>query len=190
VSVRGHTRLTNAAAKLVNHARGRFPLGRTTLGAGDHGVCAVNSVSRWTRYGRLSNRTFLCSKRFIRGIRLHRLLRKSRASDYFNWRNGTPSNHRSKTDRSEHAACQKRIAMPSRGRILERNVRVAGYSVFAAARGLEACVSGESSLAHGYHRATRKIPNLNKTRCQVLKIQSLTHGSGTRYRLRCTVWRE
>ena len=75
--------MTNAAivlAKLLNHARGRFPLRRTTLGAGDHGVRTVNSVSLWTRYGKLSNRTFLCSKRCIRGIRLHRLLRKSRAT--------------------------------------------------------------------------------------------------------------
>jgi thiazole synthase len=34
----------------------------------------------------LSNRTSPLSKRSIRGIRLHTLLRKSRAIDYFNWR--------------------------------------------------------------------------------------------------------
>ena len=78
--------MTNVAivlTKLLNHARVRFPLGRTTLGAGDHGVRSVNSVSRWTRYGKLSNRTFFAANAVSVEFRLHRLLRKTRATDYF-----------------------------------------------------------------------------------------------------------
>ncbi len=47
----------------------------------------MNSVSLFTRSSKLSNRTSPCDKPYIRGIRLPRLSRKSRASDYFNWRN-------------------------------------------------------------------------------------------------------
>jgi hypothetical protein len=46
---------------------------------------------------------------------MHRLERKSHATGYFNWRNGIPREHRSKTDRLEPAACQKPTSMPSRG---------------------------------------------------------------------------
>jgi len=60
----------------------------------------VSSVLRFTRSSKLSNLTSRCTKRFIRGIRLHRLSRKSLATDYFNWRNGMPREHRSKTDRN------------------------------------------------------------------------------------------
>jgi len=45
----------------------------------------VNSVSRCTRSSKLSNLTSPSNKRYIRGIRLHKLWRKSRATDYFNW---------------------------------------------------------------------------------------------------------
>ncbi len=74
----------------------RWQIELVTLGAGDHVVLRVNSVSRFTRSSKISNRNSPCSKRSIRGIRLHKLLRKSRATDYFNWRNGVPREHRSK----------------------------------------------------------------------------------------------
>jgi hypothetical protein len=90
--------------KIYLHRARYFPLGLPTLDARDHVVRRVNSVSRFTRSSRLSNRTSPCSKRSIRGIRLHKLLRKSRATDHFNWRDGVPREHRSKTDGSEHAA--------------------------------------------------------------------------------------
>jgi hypothetical protein len=61
-----------------------------TLGVGDLVVRRVNSVSRFTRSSKRSNRTSPCSKRSIHGTRLHKLLLKSRATDYFNWRNGMP----------------------------------------------------------------------------------------------------
>jgi hypothetical protein len=41
-----------------------------------------------------SNRGSHCSKRSFRGIRLHELSRKGRATDYFNWENGVPYEHR------------------------------------------------------------------------------------------------
>src|SRR5215831_21124684 len=63
-----------------------FPLGLPTLGATDHVVRHVNSVSRFTTSSKPSNRNSPWSKRSIPGIRLHRPLRKSRAADYFNWR--------------------------------------------------------------------------------------------------------
>jgi hypothetical protein len=104
-----------SGTEIDSHRARYFPLGLPTLGAGGHVVRRVNSVSRFTRSSRLSNRTSPSSKRSIRGIRLHRLLRKSRAIDYSNWRNGVPREHRSKTDGSEHAACQKPTSVPNRG---------------------------------------------------------------------------
>jgi hypothetical protein len=92
-----------------------FPLGLPTLAAQDHVVRRVNSVSRFTRSSKLSNRTSPFGKRSIRGIRLHTLLRKSHATDFFNWQNGIPRERRSETDRLEPAACQKPVSMPSRG---------------------------------------------------------------------------
>src|SRR5882762_11117744 len=100
--------------KIDLHRARYFPLGLPTLGEGDHVVRRVNSVSPFTRSSKLSNRTSPCNKRSIRGIRLHRLWRKSRATDYFSWRNGMPREHRSKTDRSEHAAVRS-LRMPRRG---------------------------------------------------------------------------
>jgi len=90
-----------------------FLLGLPTLGAEDHVVRRVNSVSRFTRSRKLSNRSSPCGKRSIRGIRLHVLWRKSRATDHFNCRNGVPREHCFKTDRSECAACQKPTSMAS-----------------------------------------------------------------------------
>jgi len=75
--------------------------------AEDHIVRPVNSVSRCTRSSKLSNLTFPCNERSIRGIRLHKLLRKSRVNDRSNWRNGLACEHRFKTERSQRPACQK-----------------------------------------------------------------------------------
>ncbi len=76
-----------ASTKTDAHRARYFPLGLHTLGVGDHVVRRVNSVSRFTKSSRQSNHTFPCSKHCIRGIRLHKLLRKGRATDYFNWCN-------------------------------------------------------------------------------------------------------
>src|SRR5271165_5402518 len=84
--------------KIDSHRARYFPLGLPVLGAGGHVVRRVNSVSRFTRSSRPSNRNSPCSKRSIHGIRLHRLLRKSPANDYLNWRNGVPREDPSKTD--------------------------------------------------------------------------------------------
>ena len=85
-----------------------------TLGAKDHVVRRVNSVSHFTRTSKLSNRTSPCSKRSIRGIRLHGLLRKNRNRplQLAKWH---AREHRFKTDRSERAAYQKPTSMPSLG---------------------------------------------------------------------------
>jgi len=83
--------LLTLLAKIDSHRARYFPLGLPTLGARGHIVRRVNLVSRFTRSSRPSNRTSPSSKRFIRGIRLHRLLQKSRAIDYSNWRNGVPT---------------------------------------------------------------------------------------------------
>jgi hypothetical protein len=85
----GKLLVTLLAQKLIRIAR-YFPLGLSPLGARDHVVRRVNSVSRFTRSSKRSNRTSPCSKRSIHGTRLHKLLLKSRATDYFNWRNGMP----------------------------------------------------------------------------------------------------
>jgi hypothetical protein len=85
--------LLTLLAKIDSHRARYFPLGLPTLGARGHIVRRVNLVSRFTRSSRPSNRTSPSSKRFIRGIRLHRLLQKSRAIDYSNWRNGVPTKH-------------------------------------------------------------------------------------------------
>ena len=98
--------------KIDPHRARYFPLGIPTRGARDHVARHVNSVSRFTRSSKLSNRTSPCSKRSVRGIRLHKLLRKGRASDYFKWQNGIPAEHRFRTARSEH--------LPVRGRLLCR----------------------------------------------------------------------
>jgi hypothetical protein len=94
------------STKIDSHRARYFPLGLPTLAAQDHVVRRVSSVSRFTRSSKLSNRTSPSSKRSIRGIRLQKPLRKSHATGYFNWRNGSPREHRSKTDRLE-PACQK-----------------------------------------------------------------------------------
>ena len=86
--------------KIDPHRARYFTLGLPILGVGDRVVRRVNSVLHFTRSSKLSNRTSPCSKLSIRGIRLHKLWQKSRASDYFNWRNGIPREHRSKTDRN------------------------------------------------------------------------------------------
>ena len=83
------------AQKLIRIGRDISPSRLPTLGARGRVVRRVNSVSRFTRSRKPSNRTSPCSKRSIRGIRLHRLLRKSHATDYCNWRNGMPREHRS-----------------------------------------------------------------------------------------------
>jgi hypothetical protein len=86
------------AQKLVRIGRDISPFRLLILGGGDHVVRRVNSVSRFTRSSKLSNRTSPCGKRSIRGIRLHKPGRKSHVSDCFNWQNGAPREHRSKTD--------------------------------------------------------------------------------------------
>jgi len=121
----GKLLVTLLAQKLIRIGRDISPSGYPTLGAGDHVVRRVNSVSRFTRSSKLSNRTSPCSKRSIRGIRLHRLLRKSRATDYSNWRSGMPREHRSMTDLLEHGACQRPTSMPSRAPVLALNFRAA-----------------------------------------------------------------
>src|SRR5215469_5178996 len=108
--ITGHVTST----KIDSHRSRYFPLGLPTLGARDHVVRRVNSVLRFTRSSKLSNRNSRFSKRFIRGIRLQKLLRKTRAPDYINWRHGVPREHRSKVDRLGRAACQK-PTMPSHG---------------------------------------------------------------------------
>ena len=109
------TRSVGSTADVLRSYRMRWQIELVTLGAGDHVVLRVNSVSRFTRSSKLSSRTSPCSKRSIRGIRLHKLLRKSRATDYFNWRNGVPGEHRSK-DRPIGTCCPSEPAsMPSRG---------------------------------------------------------------------------
>jgi hypothetical protein len=65
-------------AKIDSHRARYFPLRLRTLRARDHIVSRVSSLSRCTRSSTLSNRTSACSEPSIRGIRLHRLLRKSR----------------------------------------------------------------------------------------------------------------
>jgi hypothetical protein len=59
--------------KIDPHWARDFPLGLHTLGSWDHVVRHVNSVSRFTRSRKLSNRTSPCGKRSIRGIRLRML---------------------------------------------------------------------------------------------------------------------
>ena len=86
--------------KISPHRARYFPLGLPTLGAADQVLRPVNSVSRFTRSSKLSNRTSPLKKHCIRGIRLHKLWQRSRASDYSNWRNGMPCEHRSKADRN------------------------------------------------------------------------------------------
>src|ERR1700686_1274115 len=87
----GKLLVTLLAQKIDSHRARYFPLGLPTLAAPDHVVRRVSSVSRFTRSSKLSNRTSHFSKRSIRGIRLHRLLRKSHAAGYFNWRKWHPS---------------------------------------------------------------------------------------------------
>jgi hypothetical protein len=70
------------------HRARYFPLGLLTPGAGDHVVRRVNLVLRFTRSSRLLNRTSPCRKHSIPRIRLQKLLWKTHATDYFNWRNG------------------------------------------------------------------------------------------------------
>jgi hypothetical protein len=106
---------TLLAQTLIRIGRDISPSGYRTLGAGGHVVRRLNSVSRFTRSSGRSNPISPSSKRSIRGIRLHRRLRKSRAIDYSNWRNGVPRERGSDTDRSEHAGCQKPTSMPNRG---------------------------------------------------------------------------
>jgi Transposase DDE domain len=84
--------------KIDPHWARYFPLGLPTLGVRDHVVRRVNSVSRFTRSRKLSNRTSPYCKRFIRGMKLHMPWRKSRATDHFNWHNSVPREHRFKTD--------------------------------------------------------------------------------------------
>jgi hypothetical protein len=69
----GKLLVTLLAQKLTPHRARYFPLGLPTLGVGDPVVPRVNSVSRSTRSSKLSNRKSPCSKRSIRGIRLHKL---------------------------------------------------------------------------------------------------------------------
>src|SRR5579871_2553635 len=84
--------------KIDPHWARYFPLGLPTLGVRDHVVRRVNSVSRFTRSRKLSNRTSPYCKRFIRGMKLHMPWRKSRATDHFNWHNSVPREHHFKTD--------------------------------------------------------------------------------------------
>src|SRR5713101_3532281 len=120
--------LSRSWYKIDPHRSRYFPLGLPTLGAGDHAVRRVNSVSRFTRFSKLSNRTSPCSKRSIRGIRLHRLWRRSRATDYFNWQHGMPREHRSVTDDRNVLLARSRLLCRVVGPVLARNFRDARHS--------------------------------------------------------------
>jgi hypothetical protein len=113
--------------KIDPHRARYFPLGLPILGVGDRVVRRVNSVLHFTRSSKLSNRTSPCSKPSIRGIRLHKLWQKSRASDYFNWRNGIPREHRSKTDRNV-LSVRSRLRCRNGGPFLGHNFRIARHS--------------------------------------------------------------
>jgi hypothetical protein len=70
--------------KLIRIGRAISPSGCSLSAPWDHAVRRVNSASRFTRSSKLSNRIFPCSKRSLRGTKLHKPSRKSRATDYFN----------------------------------------------------------------------------------------------------------
>jgi hypothetical protein len=114
--------------KIDPHRARYFPLWLPTLGATDLVARRVNSISRFTRSSKLSNRASPCSKRSIRGIRLPRLLRKSRATDYFNWRNGIPREHRSKFDRLHVLPVGSRLVCQIVRSAVSSNFRVARHS--------------------------------------------------------------
>jgi hypothetical protein len=61
---------------------------------GARAVRRVNSGSRYTNSSKQSNRNSLCGKRFLRGMRLHWLLRKSSAPGPCNWRRCVPIKRR------------------------------------------------------------------------------------------------
>jgi hypothetical protein len=64
-------------------------------------VRRMNSVSHFTRYSKLSTASLLAANALLVESDCIKLWRKSRASDYFNWRNSIPCEHRFKADRNE-----------------------------------------------------------------------------------------
>jgi hypothetical protein len=112
------------AQKLIRIGRAIFPPRATCSRRG--GPCSPSREFSFALHQiqELSNRTSPCGKRSIRGIRLHMLWRKSRATDHFNWRNGVPREHCFDTDRIATAIrsrSQRRVVGP----VLANNSRVA-----------------------------------------------------------------
>ena len=70
--------------KLIRIGRAISPSGCSLSARGTMQSICVNSVSRFTRSSKLSKRISPCSKRSLRGTKLHKPSRKSRATDYFN----------------------------------------------------------------------------------------------------------
>jgi len=70
--------------KLIRIGRAISPSGCSLSARGTMQSICVNSVSRFTRSSKLSKRISPCCKRSLRGTKLHKPSRKSRATDYFN----------------------------------------------------------------------------------------------------------